>query len=349
MLEPTSRRGETYDGSVDALLLTLRGLLAAVFLVAAIGKLLDRDGSRAALAAFGVPDRFVRVASWLLPVAELAVAAALLIRPSACWGAGGAVLLLSVFAGGIARAMSQGRAPDCHCFGQIHSEPAGRSTLIRNLVLAAPAIVILAAGTGSSLDGGVRSLNGDQRALVAVSALAAVLVLVTAQLWGDRRRLTRELVTVTAPAAPPGLPRGTPARSFALTPIRGDAGTLGELMEPARPAVLIFLSTNCGPCLQMLPTVAGWQASLVTNLSLPAIFSGERADIERLSAEHGLSLVLAQDGDECFGRFALRATPSGVLIGADGVIAGSPAEGVPAIEALIRSAVVPAQLVVHHA
>jgi thiol-disulfide isomerase/thioredoxin len=118
-------------------------------------------------------------------------------------------------------------------------------------------------------------------------------------------------------------------------------------MEPARPAVLIFLSTNCGPCLEMLPTLAGWQASLETNLSLPAIFAGERAEIERLSAEHGLSLVLAQETDELFSRYALRATPSGVLIGADGSIAGSPAEGVPAIEALIRSAVVPAQLVVH--
>jgi uncharacterized membrane protein YphA (DoxX/SURF4 family)/thiol-disulfide isomerase/thioredoxin len=334
---------------VDALLLSLRGVLAAVFLVAAAGKLLDRQGSRRALQAFGVPDRFTAVAGWLLPVAEITVAAALLIRPSARWGAVGALLLLAVFIGAVAQAISHGRAPDCHCFGQIHSEPAGPATLVRNLILAVPAVVILAAGTGPSLDGGLRSLTGDQRALVAVSILAALLALVVAQLWGERRRLRRDLDALTAPSGPPGLPRGAPAPAFALTPVRGEAGTLGELMEPLRPAVLVFLSTNCGPCLQMLPTLAGWQASLVDSVSLPAIFAGERTEIERLSAEHGLSLVLAQNGDELFNLYALRATPSGVLIGSDGAIAGSPAEGVPAIEALIRSAVVPAPLVVHQA
>jgi uncharacterized membrane protein YphA (DoxX/SURF4 family)/thiol-disulfide isomerase/thioredoxin len=332
---------------VDALLLTLRCLLATVFLVAAVGKLLDRQGSRRALQEFGVPDRLIGGAGWLLPVAELSVTASLLIRPSARWGAGGALLLLAVFIAAVAHAISRGQAPDCHCFGQIHSEPAGRSTLIRNLVLAIPAVVILVAGSGPSLDGGVRSLNGDQLALVTVSILAALLALVVAQLWGDRRRLRHDLNALIGPTGPPGLPRGSTAPTFALTPVRGEAGTLGELMEPARPAVLIFLSTNCGPCLEMLPALAGWQASLAASLSLPAIFAGERTEVERLSAEHGLSLVLAQDGDELFNLYALRATPSGVLIGADGTIAGSPAEGVPAIEALIRSAVVPAPLVVH--
>ena len=334
---------------MDALLLSLRGLLAAIFLVAATGKLLDRQGSRRALQAFGVPDRFTVVAGWLLPVAELTVAAALLIRPSARWGAAGALLLLAVFIGAVAQAIAHGRSPDCHCFGQIHSEPAGPATLVRNLVLAVLAVVILAAGPGPSLDGGVRSLTGDQLALVAVSILAVLLALVVTQLWTDRRRLRHDLDALMGPTGPPGLPRGTPAPTFALTPVRGDAGTLGELMEPLRPTVLVFLSTNCGPCLQMLPTLAGWQASLVDSVSLPAIFAGERAEVERLSAEHGLGLVLAQDGEELFNLYALRATPSGVLIGADGAIAGSPAEGVPAIEALIRSAVVPAPLVVHQA
>ena len=329
--------------------MALRFLLFGVFLVAAVGKLVDRQGSRTALEGFGVPDRWARVAGWLLPVAELTVAAALVIAPTARWGAVGALSLLGVFIGGVTHAIAHGRAPDCHCFGQIHSEPAGPATLIRNVVLAVPAVVIIAAGPGPSLNGGLRSLNGDQLALVAVSLLAASLALVAAQLWAEKRQLRRDLDALTGPSGPPGLPRGTPAPTFALTPVRGDAGTLGELMEALRPAVLVFLSTNCVPCLQMLPTLAGWQASLVDSVSLPAIFAGERTEVERLSAEHGLSLVLAQDGEELFNLYALRATPSGVLIDSDGAIAGAPAEGVPAIEALIRSAVSPAPLVVHQA
>ena len=323
---------------MNALLLTARCLLAAVFLVAAFGKFFDLAGARRALEEFGAPSGAARLGGVALPVAEAAVAVALLIRPSARWGAAGALLLLLVFIGGVARAMSQGRAPDCHCFGQIHSEPAGPSTLIRNVLLAVPAAVVIVGGDGPSLDGGLGSLDGTQAGLVATAVLAAALALAVAQLRSDKRRLKRELAAVIAARMPPGLPRGAPAPEFALAPVRGQASSLSELMEPARPAVLVFVSTSCGPCLQMLPTLARWQQSLADSLTLSAIFAGEAAEIERLSEEHELSGALAQDRDETFIAYALRATPSAVLIDQDGTIAAAPAEGVPAIEALIRSA-----------
>ncbi len=323
---------------MSALLLCARCVLAGVFFVAAAGKLLDLSGSRKALEEFGVPARFAWLAGPALPVGELAVAVALLIRPAAVAGAAGALLLLVMFIGGVARAMAQGRAPDCHCFGQIHSEPAGPATLARNAVLAAPAVLILIAGSGPSLDGGLASLDGTQVALVATAVLAVALGLLAAALWSDKRRLRRELATVIASRQPPGLPRGAAAPGFALAAVRGGAGTLEELRRPSQPTVLVFLSTRCMPCLAMLPKLADWQESLAHAVSLPAIFSGEQADIERVAQEAGLSVVLAQEGSEVFGLYALRATPSGVLIDADGVIVSTPAEGVPAIEALIRSA-----------
>lgn len=327
---------------MSALLLSARCVLAGVFLVAAAGKLLDLKGSRAALEEFGVPASVAGQAGVALPVCELAVSLALLLRPTAVAGAAGALALLVVFVGGVARAMSQGRAPDCHCFGQIHSEPAGPATLARNAVLAAPAVLILAAGSGPSLDGGLASLNGTQVALVATAVLALVLGLAAAALWGDGRRLRRELARAIAAKQPPGLPRGTAAPGFALATLKGSAGTLEDLRMPSQPTVLVFLSTRCAPCLTMLPKLAEWQESLAGSVSLPAIFTGEQPEIERLAEDAGLSVVLAQEGSEVFGLYALRATPSGVLIDADGVIAATPAEGVPAIEALIRSSAVSA-------
>jgi uncharacterized membrane protein YphA (DoxX/SURF4 family)/thiol-disulfide isomerase/thioredoxin len=324
---------------MDAVLLTVRCLLAAVFLLAAFGKLFDLTGARRALQEFGVPGPVARPGSVVLPVIELTVAVALVIRPSARAGAAAALVLLTVFIGAVARAMAQGRAPECHCFGQIHSEPAGRSTLIRNAVFAAAAVFVLLAGSGPNLVRALGSLDAAQLALVATSILAAALALVAGQLWGDKRRLERELAHSIAAKAPPGLARGTRAPDFALTPVRGITGSLSELMVLARPAVLVFLSTSCGPCREMLPALARWQQSLADTLMLTAIFSGEAAEVERLSQEHDLSTALAQEVDETFTAYALRATPSGVLIDAEGVIAGAPAEGVPAIEALIRSAV----------
>jgi uncharacterized membrane protein YphA (DoxX/SURF4 family)/thiol-disulfide isomerase/thioredoxin len=336
---------------VDALLLSVRCLLAVVFLVAAVGKLLDLEGSRRALIEFGVPPRAVRVGGIALPLAELAVAIALVIQPSARLGAAVAFLLLLAFVAGVVRAMSRGQSPDCHCFGQIHSEPAGPATLIRNAVLAAGAALVVVAGPGPGLNEGLASLHGAEVALVAVSALAVALAAAVAQLWGDTRRLRRDRDAAIAAGAVPGLPRGTAAPEFELAPVRGVASSLTEVTDRSRPTVLVFVSTSCGPCLEMLPSLARWQDSLSESVTLAAIFAGEREDVERLSEEHELSLALAQEEDETFQLYGLRATPSAVLVGSDGVIAGAPAEGVPAIEALIRTAVArprPPELVLHH-
>lgn len=321
---------------MHALLLTCRCLLAVVFLVAAAGKLLDLTGSRRALEDFGVPRRFAPVGVLLLPAAELSVAVALVIRPSARWGAIGAILLLLAFGAAVARAIAQGRAPDCHCFGQIHSEPAGAPTLIRNLLLAPPAVLIVAAGPGPSLTGALASLNGTQAALVATAVLAAVLAAIVGHLWGERRRLLRELDAAIAAKVPPGLPRGAPAPTFDVSPVRGHARSLEDLLDNRRSVVLLFISTGCAPCLQMLSTLSRWQDSLSPSLALAAIFSGDRSEVARLSEEHALSLVLNQESNEIFELYRLRATPSAVLVGADGLIGEAPAEGVPAIEALIR-------------
>ena len=128
---------------MQSVLLVLRLGLSAVFLVAGFAKLADLAGSRAALRDFGVPARLSSPFGVLLPLAELAVAVALVPAASAWWGALGALALLLVFVAGIGYALSRGRTPDCHCFGQLHSAPAGPSTLVRNLVLAALAAVVI--------------------------------------------------------------------------------------------------------------------------------------------------------------------------------------------------------------
>jgi uncharacterized membrane protein YphA (DoxX/SURF4 family) len=328
----------SYDWCVDALLLSIRCVLAVVFVVAAVGKLVDLDGSRRALEEFGVPARAARFGGVALPVVEFGVGVALLFPPTARWGAVGALALLLMFAAGVARVMARGEAPDCHCFGQIHSEPAGRSTLIRNLALAVLAAVVVFAGPGPTVNGALGSLHGAEVALAAVSVFAAVLAVAVAQLWGDRRRLRSELDEAIAAKAPPGLPRGTAAPMFELACVRGASGALTELISPPRPTVLVFVSTGCEPCLMMLPSLGHWQDALSGSVTLAAIFEGEREAVERLTGEHDLSVALAQIDREAFDLYSLRATPSAVLVDADGTIAGAPAEGVVAIEALIRTA-----------
>jgi uncharacterized membrane protein YphA (DoxX/SURF4 family) len=130
-------------------LLCARLILAGVFALASVAKLADLRGSRAAVAGFGVPERVASPLGMLLPVAELAVAVALLPASTARVGALGAGVLLALFVAAIARSMARGEAPDCHCFGQLHSEPAGRGALARNLVLLALAVFAAIGGTGN--------------------------------------------------------------------------------------------------------------------------------------------------------------------------------------------------------
>src|SRR5690348_6208001 len=102
---------------MDTVVLAARAVLVAVLATAAIGKLLDLPASRASLVGFGVPQGAAAIFGTLLPFAELAVAIALVFRPTAQWGAVGALILLLLFIAGISNAMRKGEAPDCNCFG----------------------------------------------------------------------------------------------------------------------------------------------------------------------------------------------------------------------------------------
>jgi thiol-disulfide isomerase/thioredoxin/uncharacterized membrane protein YphA (DoxX/SURF4 family) len=337
---------------MGALLLGARCLLAVVFAVAAVGKVRDRDGARDALTAFGVPARMTATGAVLLPVAELLAAIGLLLAPTAVAGAVLGLLLLCLFTGAIARQLAAGRAPECHCFGQLQSEPIGPSSLARNVVLMALAVVVIAGGGGPSLTAALSGLDATQVGLVAVSVALAACAVLAWWLWGQRGRLIGQLRAAELAGQTPGLDPGAPAPAFSIAPLDGGAGTLGELLGPGLPVALVFVSDQCGPCLALLPSLAGWQQTLGERLTLATVFGGDREAARRLAGEHALPSAMSQEVDEVFGEYRLRATPTAVLIDADGRIAARPAEGGPAIEALIRSAVAsagPAPLLVHQA
>jgi thiol-disulfide isomerase/thioredoxin len=337
---------------MGALLLAARCLLAAVFAVAAVGKARDRAGAREALIAFDVPSSLAAPGSVLLPIAEVIAAILLVLAPTAVAGAVLAVVLLGAFTVAIARQLAAGRAPECHCFGQLQSEPIGPSSLVRNVVLVALAVVVIAGGGGPSLTAALSGLNATQVALVAVSVALALCAVVAWWGWTERRRLQRELAAAHDAQATPGLAPGEPAPEFALTALVDGPATLDELRAPGRPAVLVFVSDQCGPCLALLPSLPGWQRTLSERLTLATIFAGDRDACRRLAEEHALPAPMSQEVDETFNEYRLRATPTAVLVGADGRIGSRPAEGGPAIEALIRSAVghaVDPPLLVHQA
>src|SRR5918999_4688404 len=164
---------------MDAALLIARLVLAAVFTLAGVAKLADLKGSRQAIIEFGLPAVVASPLALLLPLAELGVGAALIPASSAWWGALGALGLLVLFVMGISINLARGRTPDCHCFGQLHSAPAGWKTLARNAVLAALAGFVVWSGYEGGGGAGPSALSwlGALSAAQLLSLLGGVVVL----------------------------------------------------------------------------------------------------------------------------------------------------------------------------
>jgi thiol-disulfide isomerase/thioredoxin len=290
------------------------------------------------VAGFGVPQRLVWLTGTLLPLAVLATAAALLVHPTAQWGGVAAVVLLLGFIAGIANAMSKGQAPDCHCFGQLHSAPAGRGTMIRNVALAVPAAVVAIAGPGPAIDSWVSDRSAAELAAIALGAAAAVLAGYAARLWTERRDLRSEVSRLKAEfrGLPAGLPLGAWAPQFALDDIHGERRTLDELLALGRPVALVFASPSCTGCRSLWPELGRWQAMLGDRITLAVISSGDPAANRAPAEEHGVANVLLQKDDEVMKAYRVEGTPSAIAVTPDRVIASTPVDGPIAIEPHIR-------------
>ena len=348
---------------MDTALLIARLILAAVFAVAGVAKLMDRDGTREGLVGFGVPARFARTGSIVLPIVEIAVAVLLLPVATAWWGGLGALILLLGFIAGIAYNMSQGRAPDCHCFGSLHSEPAGWSTLIRNAILAVVALFIVSSGpsdTGNSLVGWIGDLDTGEVifgvvALVALAAVAAEGWLLV-HLLGQNGRVLLRLDSLEAllaeggmevpqPAQPEaakspaaGLPEGSPAPAFRLEGLHGETMTLDAMRSAGKPIMLIFSDPGCGPCTALLPEIGKWQRDHAAKLSVALVSRGSVDANKNKIGEHVLSNVFLQKDREVSNDYKAHGTPTAVIITADGTIGSPVAGGAEAIRALISKA-----------
>jgi uncharacterized membrane protein YphA (DoxX/SURF4 family) len=128
------------------MILPARILLAAVFAVAAAGKLIDPEGTRATLAEFGVPESLHRTLAIALPLTELAIAVALLPSATAAWAGVAAALLLAAFTAEVTRVLARGKAVDCNCFGSLGPSRITGWTAARNagLFLLAAAVATAA-------------------------------------------------------------------------------------------------------------------------------------------------------------------------------------------------------------
>lgn len=145
-----------------------------------IAKIADLSGTRKSIADFGLPKFLARPVGVLLPLFELACAIALIPGASAWLGATGVLAMLVVFLAAILVNLARGRTPDCHCFGQLHSERIGWKTVGRNLILVALSSLLVWQGPERSGESLLVWFGGLDRFESAVLAFGAFAVF---QLW----------------------------------------------------------------------------------------------------------------------------------------------------------------------
>lgn len=347
---------------MDLILLIARLLLAAIFVTAGLAKLADRQGSRQAVTDFGLPAALAGPLAVLLPLAELGVAVALVPTATAWWGALGALGLMLLFMLGIGVSLARGRQPECHCFGQLHSSPAGWPTLARNGALASVAGMILWEGRadpGLSAFAWLDSLSTGE--IIMATGGAVILALMVAQGWllinvmqqngrllerveGLERLLPPGVDSGQASAGTPagntsGLPTGSPAPGFSLSGLHGEVSTLDALRAAGKPVMLIFTDPKCGPCNALLPDVSRWQREHANTLTIALVSQGTSDANRKKSGEHNVAHVLIQEHREVAEVYDAIATPTAVLVAADGTIASAPAAGAVAIRNLLDNAV----------
>ena len=330
-------------------LLVARVLLVLVFSVAGVTKLADRAGSKQALVDFGVPASLAVPLGVLLPLAELAVAVALIPASTAWWGAVGALVLLLLFVVGIGVNLARGRKPECHCFGQLHSEPAGWKTLVRNGVLAAVAGFVVwwgYGGAGPSALGWLAGLSTAQ--LFGLGVGVALVGMMAAQWWfllsllKQNGRLAMRVGALEGrftEELPPGLPLGEAAPDFELPNLHGQKLTLEALRAPGKPVILLFTDPNCGPCMAMIRDVGRWQDEHAEKLTIALVSRGEREENAISASEHGLRNVLLQKDWEVADAYGVDGTPSAVLVRPDGTIGGSALEGIDDVRDFLATTV----------
>jgi uncharacterized membrane protein YphA (DoxX/SURF4 family)/thiol-disulfide isomerase/thioredoxin len=284
---------------MEIILLLVRLFLFGIFALAGIGKLLDLEGSEKAVKAFGTPAEFAKTFAVALPFAEIVFGVCLLFVETSWLGAIGGLILLLSFIGGMIWQLAQGNAPDCHCFGAIHSEPVSRKSLIRNIIFAILALLLVAQGRenqGLSIaDSGDGFSEGSIMSVILGLATVGLLVAVVFYLKKISEQQTQimrriEILELTANEGgnalvreelihpEDGLPVGAPAPGFALPDLNGKTVSLSQLLAADKPILLFFVSPSCNPCKALLPEIEAWQTELKDKLNVVFISSGKASE-----------------------------------------------------------------------
>jgi thiol-disulfide isomerase/thioredoxin/uncharacterized membrane protein YphA (DoxX/SURF4 family) len=338
-----------------SLLLFFRIVTSVIFFVASVTKLADIAGTRQAMVGFGVPIRFAALLGVTLAVAELIIAVLLIPTYTAWLAALGALILVTIFMTAIGLSLLRGQRPNCHCFGQLYSEPIGLHTLLRASLLGLMIGWVVWTGRdnpGPSLPQVLGALPPTQQmgliGLVVLSGVCGVMSWFQLHLLKQHGRLLVRIEVLEsqlarngfavggAPPVAAGLPVSSKAPSFELTSLSEEKVTLESLRSFRKPVLLLFLDPDCGPCNALLPDVARWQNIYDAKRTIAIISRGSVESNREKTQANTITNCLLQEDREIAEKYKCYGTPGAVLVLESGLIGSPLAMGADAIKKLVE-------------
>lgn len=332
--------------------------VALIMLLSGTAKLRSGEDVQATFTRLRVPRPFAAPAlARAFPWLELLLAAALLqpftlLRPVVGLVA---VALFAAFLALVVRAQDDGVS--CGCFGEASAAPISRTTVVRNVVFLALAVLALAEGIVSLAVHGAglawQPLTAFGAGAWAWALLVSVLLATAAFLAG------RESVPATPDTAP-----ATPAPEAASATPTPEAPVAVDPADDAEPerhpfpdavvvadgeytglhrlvadgaVVALRLSTGCGSCARVIDRLDEFKDALGPvrlRVLMPQHAPGAEGAIH--SGAVDASLVLADPAGAASQALGLHSFPTAVLLGTDRLTAGGPVGGADDVLAFLE-------------
>jgi hypothetical protein len=303
-------------------------ILAVVLVASAVGKVRSPSASAEAFRDLRVPSPLSRpLAVKALPWGELILAMALVLAGGALGvvAALAALLLFTAYLVLVVRALGFDEDVECACFGAFAPGRISSVTVVRNVWL----VVLAALAVGISTQGSsVLARVADERLpwwwLLGAVAVAVTVMLILGVNDSGAAATNRDAVDLAVEEGD-YLRTRTPAVAVTL----GD-GTVTDLrrLSASRAQLLLYVSEGCGSCVDIIAAVPGWRTEM-PQVDVRLIVAVEPevsalADPEEPKSAHDPRRLV-------WDSFGLGGTPAAFLLGADGLVAGGPVLGGPAV------------------
>ncbi|KGN34686.1 methylamine utilization protein MauE [Knoellia sinensis KCTC 19936] len=324
--------------------------LAAVLAFSGATKVGKGGSLRSIIANLNLP-------AWLLPAPlarsipyiEFALALGLLTPWQPVFGAAavGTLVLVIAYWLLIARGLTISPRPECGCFGEVGDQRITGRTLARNtLLVAAAAAAVALAASGGSVWSLLREAGRSDWLWLALAVAASAL---TALVVGRGRSPETVAVAGHAPVATPAaagaaheddvdeddyIRTSTPDLLLTRPGVEPDSGpiTLHEL-SAKRAQLLVFVNCYCASTTTAVENVREWQRAMPM-IDVHLVFSVPIVGTFVDTVPPGT--LLDHAGVTWRGMGLTSLSPSAVLLGADGYLAGGPVEGADDVAAFVE-------------